>query len=1384
MDFLRINVTEKGSKKEGAVYEVSPEFIVQETKDLMIRGKTFYAVWDPQKGMWSQLEYDLIRMVDDEVRKKQEEIKAEHPDAIVRTKTMRNYSSKIWSEFLYYTRNMPDNFVALNNKVSFANTKLGKKTDYISRVLPYELADGDYSIWDKLMNKLYAPKEREKIEWAIGSVIAGDSRKIQKFIVLYGEGGKGKGTVINIIEKLFSGYTTTFSAKALTGNNNQFAAEVFKHNPLVALDGDARLDRIEDNTQLNSIVAHESMVINAKFERPYSAKLNCMLFLGTNSPVKITDAKSGIIRRLIDVEPTGDTFDGKTYDLLMDRIDLQLGAIAYHCFDVYKTLGKHYYDSYRSLKMMLKTDIFFNFVEDSYFVFKEQDGTTLKAAYMMYKEYCEESMATSSMLPMFKFREELRNYFDDFKPVTRIDGKQVRSYFSGFKHKKIDDGGEPERKKAEPTPEDAVWLHLDQKESLFDEILKDCPAQYARDDSESPYKAWADNKKTLKDLDTRRTHYVNIPVEMGIISIDFDLTDENGKKSAEKNIEEASKWTPTYAEYSKGGAGIHLEYYYDGDQSKLQAVFKPGIEIKTCTGGNSLRRRLSLCNNLPLAHISSGLPLKEEKVVDFTTIKDDRMLMNMIKKNLRKEILPSTRQSIDLIAKDLEEFYRSGRHFDVREMKQKILVFAANSSNQSDYCLKKVNQMIFHSDDVEEPKEEDTEHPIADDEERIAFFDVEVFPNLFLINWKFAGDPKVKRMINPTPADLEEFIHLKLVGFNCRRYDNHIVYGRYLGKTNAELYDLSQRIVAGSPDAFFGKAYDLSYTDVYDFCSKKQSLKKWEIELGIHHQELGLPWDQPVDESLWMKVAEYCDNDVIATEAVFNARQEDWTARKILAKLAGLNPNATTNQLTTKIIFGWEKKPQGAFEYRFMGNIEDYETYSLPLEEDPDYTVFKDGKPYFPGYTFDHGKSIYRDEEVGEGGYVYAEPGMHWNVALLDIASMHPSSIVAENLFGDEYTARFKDILDARILIKHREWEKARKILDGKLAPFLEGMEKRSEEAQKKEADNLSSALKIAINSVYGLTSAKFDNPFRDKRNKDNIVAKRGALFMVNLKHLVQKKGFTVAHIKTDSIKIPNATPEIIQFVMDYGKLYGYNFELESWYDRMCLVNNAVYVAHVKSGKHAGEWNTTGAQFAEPYVKKTLFTHEPIIFEDLCQTKSVTTNMYLDMNEGLPDVSRFEKDLEKLNKRAAELLKAVGYDGGYDQWISEPKKDLTGKYTISEDDALKAIAELEDLKYDRQMLTDEIAKGHKYVFVGKASAFCPVKPGCGGGWLVRKKDDKYDAVTGTKDQRWMEAETVRNLNLQDAIDRSYFDRLVDEAIHDISEFGDIEAFRSLDGEEN
>ena len=1065
---------------------------------------------------------------------------------------------------------------------------------------------------------------------------------------------------------------------------------------------------------------------------------------------------------MIDITPSGRKIPRKRYWELMAQIDFELGAIAKYCLDIYQQMGKHYYDGYKPINMMFKTDDFFNFVEDGYFIFKKQDeeqgGVSLKSAYTMYKAYCEES-GSPYKLQMYKFREELKNYFSSFEDMIRIDGKQMRSWYSGFLTEKFERKQKPAKKEAE-IPD---WLIFDKTESLLDTMLADYPAQYATDYAEKkevPTMAWSKVKTKLKDLDTTKLHYTLGPPNL--ISVDFDLKNKKGEKDRRLNLEAAAKWPKTYGEYSKGGEGIHLEYLYDGDPAKLSALYSPGIELKVFTGKSSLRRRLSYCNDIPVATISSGLPIKEEKVVNFDAVKDELHLRTLIEKALRKEIEPgATKTCIDFIEKILDDAYKGGLHYDVTDMRPKITSFANSSSHQPGYCLTRVSKMKFKS---EEPSDSRLTNLKAEEidilhgegtsgyiDDRLVFFDVEVFPNLFLVNWKYAGDCPVQRMINPNPIDIEMLLHMKLVGFNCRRYDNHILYARYIGKSLEELFDISNKIVNGSRNAMFGEAYNISYTDVYDFCSKKQSLKKWEIELGFHHQELGLPWDQPVPEEMWQKVAEYCDNDVLATEAVFNNREADWTARQILADIAGMTVNDTTNSLTTKIIFGDDRKPQSQFNYRNMGDVKQIDDSKGP-EYIPGiifdaWTAFdKEGRPIFPGYRYENGKSLYREEDVGSGGYVYAEPGLHRNVALLDIASMHPSSVVAERLFGDEYTKRFQDILQARIYIKHKQYDRACELFDGKLRGYLQ------DEGQAKA---LAGALKIAINSVYGLTSASFENPFKDIRNIDNIVAKRGALFMVNLKHEVQKRGFTVAHIKTDSIKIPNATQEIIDFVTEYGKLYGYSFEHEATYDRMCLVNDAVYIARYSAdefNEHPNEWTATGTQFQVPYVFKTLFSKEPIVFDDLCETKTVTSSLYLDMNEGMPDVSDAEKEWTKAEKKIRDIPDE-----------EDPERQ----------------------KLAARMLTLEhiISTGHKLIFVGKAGLFCPIKSGCGGGLLMREKDGKYHAATGTKGYRWKEAEVVRTLGLEDQIDERYFRGLADEAKETIEQYCDFERFTGIDIQE-
>lgn len=1318
IDFLMISTR---STKRGVI-EIYPKFIIKKSSDLMIRGGDFYAIWLEDRGLWSTDEQDALQLIDRELDRYAEENRKNFDSSVKVLHMWDSESGMIDSWHKYCQKQMRDSFHMLDEKLIFSNTPTNKK-DYASKKLKYPLEEGTINAYDKLMSTLYSETEREKIEWAIGSIVCGDSKKLQKFMVLYGAAGTGKSTVLNIIQQLFDGYYSVFDAKALGSSSNSFALEAFKSNPLVAIQHDGDLSRIEDNTRLNSLVSHELMTVNEKFKSTYANRFKCFLFMGTNKPVKITDAKSGLIRRLIDVSPSGDKLSPKEYKTVMKQIEFELGAIAYHCQNVYLA-NPGMYDDYIPVAMLGASNDFYNFIIDSYHVFKKEDGTTLKASWEMYKTYCDEAKVPFPFSQRI-FKEELKNYFRDYKERFNLDdGTRVRSYYVGFRTEKFEEQTISEKEE----PEQKL-IEFKAQPSVFDKECADCPAQYATS-SEIPTSKWEKVKTKLSSIDTSKLHYVKVPENH--IVIDFDIPDKDGNKSFELNLKEASKWPPTYAELSKSGQGIHLHYIYAEDPAKLSRVYDDHIEVKVFNGKSSLRRKLTKCNNLPIATINSGLPLKGEKqVINFEGVKSEKGLRTQIKRNLNKEYHPATKPSIDFIYKILEDAYASNLHYDVTDMRNAVLAFAASSTHQADYCIKLVNKMQF--------KSADQSSGTKNDDAKLVFYDVEVFPNLFLVNWKIEGEGKpVVRMINPTSAEIEELMRFRLVGFNCRRYDNHILYARLMGYTNEQLFSLSNRIINGSANCFFGEAYNVSYTDVYDFCSKKQSLKKWEIELGIHHQELGLPWDQPVPEEMWTKVAEYCDNDVIATEAVFNARKADFTARQILADVAGMTVNDTTNSLTTKIIFGNNRKPQDQFNYRFMGEVTpDCEPWTITEDMvlydhlgDENFTLFnKDGKPVFPGYTFEGGKSIYRGEEVGEGGYVYAEPGMYSNIALLDIASMHPSSIVAEELFGPEYTKRFNEILQARIAIKHKEFDKAKKMLNGALAKYL------TDEAA---AADLAQALKIAINSVYGLTSASFDHPFRDNRNKDNIVAKRGALFMVNLKHEVQRRGFIVAHIKTDSIKIPDATPEIIQFVMDYGKQYGYNFEHEATYDRMCLVNDAVYIAKYKDGKHAGEWTATGTQFQVPYVFKKLFSKEPIEFEDMCETKSVTSALYLDMNEGLPDVSDLEAERDRLAKK--------------------------------------------DPPMEREGLSEEIAKGHNYHFIGKVGQFCPIKPGCGGGILLRETENKktgekgYAAATGSKGFRWLESEMVRELGKENDIDRTYYNNLVDEAVKSLSSYGDFERF--------
>ena len=81
--------------------------------------------------------------------------------------------------------------------------------------------------------------------------------------------------------------------------------------------------------------------------------------------------------------------------------------------------------------------------------------------------------------------------------------------------------------------------------------------------------------------------------------------------------------------------------------------------------------------------------------------RNEQQIRTTIEKNLAKEYHPNTKPSVDFIKKLLDDAYVSGVSYDVSDMQPLVFAFAESSPNNSEVCIRLVNEMKFKSPDIE-----------------------------------------------------------------------------------------------------------------------------------------------------------------------------------------------------------------------------------------------------------------------------------------------------------------------------------------------------------------------------------------------------------------------------------------------------------------------------------------------------------------------------------------------------------------------------------------------------------------------------------------------------------------------------------------------------------
>ena len=418
------------------------------------------------------------------------------------------------------------------------------------------------------------------------------------------------------------------------------------------------------------------------------------------------------------------------------------------------------------------------------------------------------------------------------------------------------------------------------------------------------------------------------------------------------------------------------------------------------------------------------------------------------------------------------------------------------------------------------------------------FLDIEVYPNYLLFAFRknqklytfeaydsafSAGDiKKMKKLLTKNT----------IVTFNGKKYDEPLVQYALLKKATAnQIHLASKSIIEQKQHSYMiyrtarirrDDLIDIDHIDIMDVAKGSASLKLYGTR--IHSKKLWeLPFDpmKPVTKKEAKKLKQYCENDLIVTEDLWNVLKTDINLRIDMSNKYGLDlrslkgANIAQNVILKEVGYtGARMSPPPFIKIKLPKYIK-FKTKEFKELRDyissHNFLVSDSGKVELPAklkqWEFSHKYHI----QLGIGG-LHLSPSSQsfysdkkWTYLDIDVTSFYPTMIIKNKFLikhlGKSFLSVLEDFYNTRIY---------------ELKPKLATLKKGTKEYD--DALALSNGYKLILNSFFGKTGEKFSKLYDPSVMLHTTLT--GQLILLMYIETLELAGYEVVYGNTDGITI------------------------------------------------------------------------------------------------------------------------------------------------------------------------------------------------------------------------------------------------------------------------